>query len=150
MEFEGISTKNICKSDSTDTSLDLSHSSTKLAVQAAIDQKALDVRALHVEAQTSIANFFVIASGTSERHVKGIADKIETRIREEGKEKPQRKTGNEETEWVILDYGDLMVHVFYEPTRQYYNFDELWKNARVLDLPEELEKQLKKLRTGIY
>ena len=136
-------------SDDKDKQIPYDHSITTLAISSALDQKALDVRAVRVSEQTSIADYFVIVSGTSERHVVGIANKIERNLRE-AKQKPLSVTGKEKGEWVVIDYGDLVVHVFFEPSRQFYNFDELWAEAPPLKLSEELAKQVRKLRTGIY
>lgn len=98
---------------------------------------------------SDITDYFVIISATSERHAKGIADKILNRLREHG-EKTISTDGYEKGEWILLDYGSVVVHIFFEPKRQYYSFDELWKDAQELELDPELEKLTKKFRTGIY
>lgn len=118
------------------------------AIRVAIEQKGLDVKGLSLEGVSDIADYFVIISGTSDRHVQGMAEKIEAELKKLGES--ARTSGYERSEWILLDYGDLIVHVFYEPIRQYYLFDELWKNAKPLTLPEELEVQARKLRTGMY
>jgi ribosome-associated protein len=117
--------------------------------KVSIDQKALDVRILDLAGTTDIADRFVIASATSERHAKGIADKIKVQLKELG-EDPISMTGYEMGDWILIDYGNVIVHVFYEPTRQYYKIDELWKQATLIPLPPELEEQARQLRTGIY
>ncbi len=119
------------------------------AVHAAIDKKALDVTALDLRAASDIADYFVIASGTSDRQVRTIVDGIKEELKLLG-ESPSSMNGYESAEWVLLDYGDLIIHVFYEPTRQFYRFDELWKSGTPIALPSELAAQSKKLRTGIY
>ncbi len=118
-------------------------------MRVAIEQKALDVRGLDLEGISDIADCFVILSGTSQRHVKGISDKVLEALRESG-EKPIATSGQKDADWILLDYGNLIVHLFYEPTRQYYKMDELWKKAKELPLPEDLEEQARKLRTGLY
>ena len=116
-------------------------------MRAAVDQKGLDVRGLELD--SDIADYFVIVSGTSERHVKGIADRIKKSLEEAG-EPVHRINGYEQGEWVLLDYGDLVVHVFYEPMRQHYGLDDLWSDKSILIEPdEELQKNMRKLRTGI-
>lgn len=122
---------------------------TELAVAAAIDQKALDVKALDVSQRCSFADHFIIVSGTSERHVKGISDKIQRRLLEHGV-KPLSITGAERGEWIVLDYDDLVVHVFYEPSRQFYELDEVWKDAPTLALSAELQQEMRFLRTGSF
>lgn len=121
---------------------------TVAAVVAATDQKAHDVRALSLEGVSDIADTFVIASGTSDRHVKGIADKIRAALRELG-ELPTAVSGHESGEWIALDYGSVVVHVFHEAARQYYLFDELWSEASEVPLNPELEQIVRKLRTGM-
>ena len=68
----------------------------------------------------------------------------------EFKETPIGTSNGDSSQWIVLDYGDLMIHVFFEPTRQYYEFDALWQKAVVLELPEELRRVSDKFRTGIY
>ncbi len=120
-----------------------------VAMRAAVDQRGLDVRALNVSRATDIADRFLFISGTSERHVKGIADKIVAALGNVG-DRPNTVSGYEKGEWVLLDFGDLLVHIFYEPTRQYYNIEELWSNRASLVSPApDLERAVKSLRTGI-
>jgi len=121
---------------------------TLAAIEAAIGQRGQDVRGLEMLRLTDIADYFVIVSGTSDRHVKGIADKIRAALREYA-ELPLSVSGYETGEWIVVDYGDLIVHVFLEPVRQYYRFDELWSPAPQLQLPEKLATEARKLRTGM-
>lgn len=117
------------------------------ALRAAVNQKSLDVRSLDLRGVSTIADYFVIASGTSERHVKGIADRIVLEL-SKAKLKPANVEGYETGEWVVLDFLDFIVHIFFEPTRQVYDFDKLWNKAKVVALPDELEEDVRKLRTG--
>lgn len=119
----------------------------EIALHAAVDQKSLDVRSLDLRGVSSIADSFVIVSGTSERHVKGIADKIKVELAKHGL-KPTHVDGYENAEWIVLDYLDMIVHVFFEPVRQAFDFDKLWDKAKPLELPNELEEAVHKLRTG--
>lgn len=114
----------------------------------AIEQKGLDVRAVDVSKCSSITDHFVIISATSERHAKGIADKVINALRDKG-EKSISTDGYEQGEWILIDYSDLIVHIFFEPSRQYYAFDDLWKEGQELDLGSELSEQARKLRTGV-
>ena len=118
------------------------------AMRACVDQKGLDVRGLDISG-SDIADFFIIVSGTSERHVKGIADKVQQTLQQFG-ETPLSVSGYEGGEWVLIDYGDLVVHVFYEPMRQYYGLDELWgKRGQPIEPEPDLERHMRMLRTGI-
>jgi ribosome-associated protein len=83
----------------------------------------LDVSGLLV-----ITDVFVIASGTSRRHVLTLADEVEERLRHLGR-RPLRREGVEHATWLLLDYGDVVVHVFDEPTRRYYDLERLWSDA---------------------
>ena len=118
-----------------------------MAIDTALSQKGLDVRGFDVRGISSITDFIVVVSGTSERHVNGIGEKIRQRLKDVG-ETP--RGDSDSTQWIVLDYGDLIIHVFFEPARQYYEFDNLWETAPVLELPEELKKISSRFRTGIY
>ena len=83
----------------------------------------LDVSGLLV-----ITDVFVIASGTSRRHVLTLADEVEERLGRLGR-RPLRREGLEYATWVLLDYGDVVVHLFDEPTRRYYDLERLWSDA---------------------
>ncbi len=121
----------------------------KAAIQAAINQKALDVCGLDIRGLSDVADYFVIASGTSERHISGIADKIESELKSIGEE-PISVSGYRTSDWVILDYGNIVVHVLYEPARQFYNLDGLWKDAQKVPLPPELQSEARMLQTGMF
>lgn len=114
-----------------------------------IEQRALDPRGLAVGPLTSIADYFVLGSGTSERHVCGIADKIKQQLSRLGASPPV-VSGYDNGEWVLLDYGDVIAHIFYEPVRHYYNLDQLWGDAETLAINGELAPQAEKLRTGMF
>ena len=75
-----------------------------------------------------ITDIFVIASGTSRRHILTLAEAVEERLKEGGR-RPLRSEGLEDATWVLLDYGDLVVHLFDEPTRRYYDLERLWGDA---------------------
>ena len=119
------------------------------AQRTAIEERALDVRCLDISALTDVADYLVISSGTSNRHAANVAEKIKVKLKESGEE-PVRVSNKESSEWIVIDYGDVVVHVFYEATRQYYQLDELWSQAPVIPIPEDLKDVAKGLRTGIY
>lgn len=95
----------------------------------AVDFKALDLVVLDVTGLSSFADFFVICSGKSSRQVQGIADNIQESLREQGI-RPLGIEGHREGQWVLMDYGDVIVHVFYEPVRLLYDLESLWSEAR--------------------
>ncbi len=80
-----------------------------------------------------ITDVFVIASGTSNRHVRSLADDVEVRLSSELQRKPLRREGRDHSRWVLLDYGDMVVHVFDQETRNYYELEKLWADAPVID-----------------
>lgn len=98
----------------------------QLIAQFMDDKKGLDVETISLEGQTIIADYFVICSGTSSTHVKGIADEIEYQMGEKGIAYHHAE-GYDTAKWILLDYGDVVAHIFYEEDRQYYNLERLWK-----------------------
>lgn len=103
----------------------------------ALDKKALDVTALEIRCLSSIADYLVIASGSSDKQVQAIADSVRKGLKKFGK--PLDMEGEKEGKWVVIDYGDVIVHVFQEELRRYYNLDELWAAAPGLPIPAEYQ-----------
>lgn len=99
-----------------------------LVNDALADMKAQNVVTLDVGGMTSIADRIVVASGTSSRHVKSIADRVIERVKENGV-KPLGVEGDATAEWVLVDIGDVIVHVMTPATRQYYDLERLWSMA---------------------
>lgn len=106
-----------------------------LAAEAAAEKKAADVMVLDVADTLVITAYFVIATGASDRQVKSIADEIEDQLREKGGIKPIGREGEREGKWVLLDFGDVVVHVFQPEEREFYRLEKLWSDAPRLDLP---------------
>lgn len=105
----------------------------------AIDDKlGKDTIILNIGKLTSLTDYFVITTASSSRQVKAISDSVEDRMTKYGIE-PRGKEGIDSQEWVLLDYGDIMVHVFNEENRDFYNLEKLWKDAPVIDV-ESLEE----------
>lgn len=98
------------------------------AVAAAEDRKAVDLRVLHLEKVSDFTDFFLICSGTSERQVQAIADAVQERMRE-GQVRPLHVEGFTRGQWVLLDYGDFVVHIFQEEPRRFYSLERLWGDA---------------------
>ena len=98
------------------------------AARAASEKNAHDVVVLDVASVTDIADFFVIASGRSDRQVKTIVDEIEATLRAEGL-RPVRREGEREAQWVLLDYVDVIAHVFLDEQREFYGLERLWADA---------------------
>ncbi|GLI37693.1 ribosome silencing factor [Geobacter hydrogenophilus] len=100
----------------------------------ALDKKALDVKILKIGRLSSIADYLVLASGRSDRQVQAIADSVKKGLKKYGKALDVE--GLKEGNWVVIDYGDVLVHVFQEEVRRYYNLDELWSSAPTSEIPD--------------
>jgi ribosome-associated protein len=96
----------------------------------------MDPVLFEVEKLTSITDYFLIASGNSSRQVQAIVRHLEKRMRQEGF-RPYGMEGEKEGQWVLMDYGDVVVHVFYEPVRAYYDLESLWIEAPRVELRYE-------------
>lgn len=105
----------------------------RVAAAAADDKQAEDLVALDVSAPLPLTDVFLLASGRNERNVLAIAEEIEDRLLEIGV-KPLRREGRSEGRWVLLDFGDLVVHVFHEEDRMYYGLERLWRDCPVIPL----------------
>ena len=101
----------------------------QLAAAALEDKKGLDVQLLPVAEQTALADFFVLATGTSNTHVHALADEVEFRIRQELEVGPLHIEGYRDNIWELLDYGSVVVHIFTEEGRKFYNLERLWGGA---------------------
>jgi ribosome-associated protein len=100
----------------------------QIITETADELKAERIETLDVHAKTSVADYFVVCSGNSDRHVQSIADRVDEKMREL-KERPLRTEG-ENSGWVLQDYGDVILHVMREEQRQFYDLETLWKNVR--------------------
>ncbi len=109
----------------------------RLASTAADSKQGQDLVALDVSGPLPLTDIFLLASGRNERNVLAIASEIEDKLNESGV-KTLRREGRAEGRWVLLDFGDLVAHVFHEEDRMYYALERLWKDCPVvqLDLPE--------------
>ena len=100
----------------------------KLAIAALEDVKAQDIVSINVREKTSVTDFMVIASGTSSRHVKSLAENVLEKVKEQGV-RPLGSEGLDGGEWALLDLGDVVVHVMQVATRQFYDLERLWQGA---------------------
>jgi ribosome-associated protein len=102
------------------------------AVRAADSKQARDIVALDVREVSSFADYFVICSGSNSRQIQAIADEIEVKLKEAG-EYPTSVEGYQNAEWVLVDYGDFVIHIFSEKARTYYDLERLWRGAKPLN-----------------
>ena len=110
-----------------------------LYIKAVLARKAMNVVALDVAELTSYADVFIICSGRSNRQVSAIAEYIQSDLKKH-KIKPLSVEGTKDGHWVLLDYGHVIIHVFYEPVREFYDLEGLWVDARRIMTPS-LKKQ---------
>ncbi|MCT1366150.1 MULTISPECIES: ribosome silencing factor [Micrococcales] len=105
----------------------------RIAAEAAVAKGGEDLVALNVSEPLPLVDIFLLVTGNSERNVAAIADEIEDRLVESG-HKRVRREGRAEARWVLLDFGDLIVHVFHQEERVYYGLERLWKDCPVIPL----------------
>ena len=120
----------------TDTAKELA----RTAAQAASDRLATDITAIDVADNLVLTDAFVIASASNERQVHAVVDNIEEQLLRRHQIKPIRREGTGENRWVLVDFGDITVHVVHEDDREYYGLDKLWGDCATIELPE-LESQ---------
>ena len=109
---------------------------TKIA-KALDAKKAEDIQIIGIKDLTVIADYFIIANGTSTTHTKTLSDEVEYQLSEAGL-KPTRTEGYSGASWIILDYADIIVHVFYKETRDFYKLERLWSDGEYIDVNEFL------------
>jgi ribosome-associated protein len=106
----------------------------ELAVQAAHSRKALDLKVLHIGAVSTFTDHFIICTGTNGRQVQAIADAVQTDLKKE-RLRPMSVEGFQNADWILLDYGDFVFHVFSPEKRTYYDLERLWRTAPTLPVP---------------
>jgi ribosome-associated protein len=102
----------------------------KKLVEILESKKALDIETINISGLTTLADYFIIASGTSVTHIRTLADEIEEKMEEAGFGSP-RKEGYNSARWILLDYGDVVVHIFHEEERAFYNLERLWADGKI-------------------
>lgn len=105
----------------------------QIAAEAALSKGGEDLLALNVSEPLPLVDIFLLVTGNSERNVAAIADEVEDRLIEAG-HKRVRREGRDEARWVLLDFGDLIVHVFHEQERTYYGLERLWKDCPIVPI----------------
>lgn len=108
-----------------------------IIANAGEDKKAFDIKILDLKGISSVADYFIIFSGNSTRQVMSIGEEIEDKMNKEGIE-PINKEGYNTGRWVLLDYGDILVHVFEKDEREFYDLERLWIDSKVIDLDKVL------------
>ena len=110
----------------------------KLAIKCASEKKAFDMVALDLRDIASFTEFFIIATGANQRQVQAIADEINEQLKKQLETRPVRIEGYNSADWVLLDYGDFVVHIFNGESREFYDLARLWRDARRVELPADI------------
>jgi ribosome-associated protein len=103
-----------------------------IAAKALDEKKARDIKVLKTTEHTVLADYFVICNGTSSTHIKALVDEVDKKLSEAG-EPPIRREGMRSDIWVLMDFGCVIVHVFTDEARKFYNLERLWSDAQVID-----------------
>jgi ribosome-associated protein len=108
-----------------------------VAVRAAEAKQAADILVLDLTGITAFADYFVICTGANQKQVQAISDEVGLRLKYDAGEMPTNIEGYTQAEWVLADYGDLLIHIFSPKAREYYGLERLWRGARQLEIPAE-------------
>jgi ribosome-associated protein len=106
----------------------------RAAVEAAQDKQAVDITVLNLTGAGAFAEYFLLCSGQSQPQIQAIGEAIEEKLHRQGRRVAHRE-GKSSAEWVLLDYGDFVVHIFSERARQYYDLERLWRSAERMTFP---------------
>lgn len=106
-----------------------------MAVRAAESKKATDIKVLDLTGITSFADFFVICTGANQRQIQAISDEVGVQLKQQAGELPISMEGYNQAEWILADYGDLLIHIFSPKAREYYDLERLWRSAKTVDIP---------------
>ena len=109
----------------------------QIACKAIDDKKGQDIKIIDIHNVSVIADYFVIASGTNSNQVQAIVDNVEEQLGRAGFEAKQIE-GNRNSSWILMDYGDVIVHVFDEENRLFYDLERIWRDGKILDAQEFL------------
>ena len=110
----------------------------KLAISCASEKKAFDIVAIDLREIASFTEFFIIASGANVRQVQAISDEITEKLKEQLNSRVIRIEGYQTGEWILLDYGDFIVHIFEQKAREFYDLERLWRDAKRVEIPKEV------------
>ena len=109
----------------------------ELIVKTLDSKKAEDIKVIKIKELSVLADYFVIADGTSSTQTRALADEVEFRLKEAGLA-PNQIQGNNGSNWIVLDYGDIIVHVFSRDQRDFYNLERLWRDGEEIDISSRL------------
>ena len=105
-----------------------------IAAKALDEKKGKEIAAIEVSEQTTLADYFVIATGSSNTQINALSDSVEKALKEQADEMPLRREGYRDGTWVLLDYGSVVVHIFSQEAREFYGLERLWHDGKPMDL----------------
>ena len=108
----------------------------RMACEALEDKKALDVKIIDIEQVSTLADYFIIASGTNRNQVQAMADNVEEVLGRAGYE-PKQIEGYQNANWVLLDFNDVIIHIFDKENRLFYDLERIWRDGKVIDIHGE-------------
>ena len=121
----------------------------RMALQAAAEKKAIGLTVLDLRGVATFTDYFIISTGANKRQMQAIADEIVEQLKRRGS-RAARVEGYQAAEWILVDYGDFIVHVFDEKSRRFYDLEYLWREAKRLDVsPELLESEISNPKSGV-
>jgi ribosome-associated protein len=106
-------------------------------VRAAEAKQATDIKVLDLTGITSFADYFVICTGSNSKQIQAISDEIGIQLKKQARELPNCLEGYNQSEWILADYGDLLVHIFSPKARDYYDLERLWRTGKSVEIPPE-------------
>ncbi len=112
----------------------------ELIIKALDSKRGEDIQAIKIADLTILADYFVIVNGTSNTHARTLADEVEFQLSQQGIE-PQRRESDTGNTWIVLDYGDIIIHVFYKETRNFYKLEGLWADGEQIDISNLIVKE---------
>jgi iojap-like ribosome-associated protein len=110
----------------------------RLALRCAEEKKAVRTVVLDLRDIASFTEYFIITSGTNQRQVQAIADEIQEQLKKQLDERPVRTEGYATAEWILMDYGDFIIHIFEQKAREFYDLERLWRDAKKVELPAQI------------
>ncbi|MDD3279602.1 MAG: ribosome silencing factor [Lachnospiraceae bacterium] len=109
-----------------------SNEMTKLAIDALEEKKANDIKIIDIEHISTLADYFIIASGTNRNQVQAMADSVEEALAKAGME-PKQIEGYQNANWILMDYGDIVIHIFDEENRLFYDLERIWRDGKLIE-----------------
>lgn len=113
---------------------------TKIALKALDDKMAMDVKVIDINQVSVLADYFIIASGSNQNQVQAMVDNVDEMMTKAGYE-PKQIEGTKNSSWILMDYGDLIIHVFDEENRLFYDLERIWRDGKVIDMKDFLKEE---------